>query len=203
MRKTLFTPNTAWVNMLRDKRLHTQAIELLSSLRLCANVPGQWAVQTAIGGYQSIKDLVRPGGRLHASRAAIIAGVARSKYLQLTPAPQGAMYSFIGVRPDVVPNFDDQSFAMDLLENRHVLVAPGSSFNVPYRNHFRITHLPLPDMLDEVFRRIEEQLDSHVQASQGAVGGGTRRPRHSRRCADAKVHLNAIAACGVGQSERR
>jgi alanine-synthesizing transaminase len=148
---------------------YLQAIELLSSLRLCANVPGQWAVQTAIGGYQSIKDLVRPGGRLHASRAAIIAGVARSKYLQLTPAPQGAMYSFIGVRPDVVPNFDDQSFAMDLLENRHVLVAPGSSFNVPYRNHFRITHLPLPDMLDEVFRRIEEQLDAHVQASQGAV----------------------------------
>jgi alanine-synthesizing transaminase len=150
---------------------YLQAIELLSSLRLCANVPGQWAVQTAIGGYQSIKDLVRPGGRLHASRAAIIAGVARSKYLQLTPAPQGAMYSFIGVRPDVVPNFDDQSFAMDLLENRHVLVAPGSSFNVPYRNHFRITHLPLPDMLDEVFRRLEEQLDAHVQASQGAVGG--------------------------------
>jgi alanine-synthesizing transaminase len=148
---------------------YLQAIELLSSLRLCANVPGQWAVQTAIGGYQSIKDLVRPGGRLHASRAAIIAGVARSKYLQLTPAPQGAMYSFIGVRSDVVPDFDDQSFAMDLLENRHVLVAPGSSFNVPYRNHFRITHLPLPDMLDEVFRRLEDQLDAHVQASQGAV----------------------------------
>jgi alanine-synthesizing transaminase len=150
---------------------YLQAIELLSSLRLCANVPGQWAVQTAIGGYQSIKDLVRPGGRLHASRAAIIAGVARSKYLQLSPAPQGAMYSFIGVRPDVVPHFDDQSFAMDLLENRHVLVAPGSSFNVPYRTHFRITHLPLPDMLDEVFRRLEDQLDAHVQASQGAVAG--------------------------------
>ena len=79
------------------------------------------------------------------------------------------MYSFIGVRPDVVPDFDDQTFAMDLLENRHVLVAPGSSFNVPYRNHFRITHLPLPDMLDEVFRRLEEQLDAHVQASAGAA----------------------------------
>ena len=152
---------------------YLQAIELLSSLRLCANVPGQWAVQTAIGGYQSIKDLVRPGGRLHASRAAIIDGVARSKYLQLSPAPRGAMYSFIAVRPDVVPVFDDQTFAMDLLENRHVLVAPGSSFNVPYRNHFRITHLPLPDMLAEVFRRLEEQLDAHVQALSGASAAAT------------------------------
>ena len=74
------------------------------------------------------------------------------------------MYSFIGVREDLVPAFDDQSFAMALLEQRHVLIAPGSSFNVPYRNHFRITHLPLPDTLDEVFRRIEDQLDAHVLA---------------------------------------
>ncbi|MFM7065787.1 MAG: aminotransferase class I/II-fold pyridoxal phosphate-dependent enzyme [Gammaproteobacteria bacterium] len=156
---------------------YLQAIELLSSLRLCPNVPGQWAVQTAIGGYQSIRDLVRPGGRLHASRAAIIAGVARSKYLQLAPPPQGAMYSFIGVRPEAAPAFDDMTFAMDLLETRHVLIAPGSSFNVSYRNHFLITHLPLPDTLDEVFRRIEEQLDAHVQAhAAGARGGEANRP---------------------------
>jgi alanine-synthesizing transaminase len=148
---------------------YLQAVELLSSLRLCANVPGQWAVQTAIGGYQSIKDLVRPGGRLHASRAAILAGVGRSKYLTLSPPPRGAMYSFIGVREDLVPAFDDQSFAMALLEQRHVLIAPGSSFNVPYRNHFRITHLPLPDTLDEVFRRIEDQLDAHVLANTGVA----------------------------------
>lgn len=151
---------------------YLQAMELLASLRLCANVPGQWAVQTAIGGYQSIRDLVRPGGRLHASRQAIIDAVAASRYLTLQPAPRGAMYSFIGVRTDVLPDFDDRTFAMELLETRHVLVAPGSSFNVPYRNHFRITHLPLPDMLGEVFRRIEEQLDTMAgQGGQAAVRG--------------------------------
>ena len=123
-----------------------------------------------------LRRLLRPGGRLHASRAAIIDGVARSKYLQLSPAPRGAMYSFIAVRPEVVPVFDDQSFAMDLLENRHVLVAPGSSFNVPYRNHFRITHLPLPDMLAEVFRRLEDQLDAHVQATTGTRAGSAAAP---------------------------
>ncbi len=134
-------------------------LELLSSLRLCSNVPGQWAVQTALGGYQSIRDLVGPGGRLHQSRQAIIDGVAHSKYLQLQP-PCGAMYAFVKVGRERLPDFDDQAFAMSLLENRHVLVAPGVSFNAPYRDHFRITNLPDPETLAVVFARIEEELDS-------------------------------------------
>jgi len=130
-------------------------------LRLCSNVPGQWAVQTALGGYQSIRELTRPGGRLYESRRTILDGVARSKYLRLS-RPMGALYSFVEVRGDVLPDFDDQSFALDLLENKHVLIAPGVSFNVPYRNCFRITNLPEPQVLATVFARIEELLDAQA-----------------------------------------
>lgn len=154
----------------REKaQAYLQGLELLSSLRLCSNVPGQWAVQTALGGYQSIRDLVSPGGRLHQSRQAIIDAVARSKYLGLT-APRGAMYAFLHVKQEQLPEFDDQAFAMDLLENRHVLVAPGVSFNTPYRNHFRITNLPDPETLRTVFERIEEELDSQSPGKAGGKG---------------------------------
>jgi alanine-synthesizing transaminase len=139
-------------------------LELLSSLRLCSNVPGQWAVQTALGGYQSIVELTRPGGRLYESRQAILEGVARSKYLKLS-RPMGALYAFVEVRSDALPEFDDQTFALDLLEKKHVLVAPGVSFNVAYRNAFRITNLPEPQVLATVFTRIDELLDA--QAADG------------------------------------
>jgi len=137
---------------------YLNGLELLSSLRLCSNVPGQWAVQTALGGYQSIRELTRPGGRLYESRQVILDGVAHSKYLRLA-RPMGALYAFVEVRTEVLPDFDDQLFALDLLENKHVLVAPGVSFNVPYRNCFRITNLPEPQVLATVFARIEEVLD--------------------------------------------
>jgi alanine-synthesizing transaminase len=142
---------------------YLSGLELLSSLRLCSNVPGQWAVQTALGGHQSIRELCRPGGRLHESRQAILDGVAGSRYLRLA-RPMGALYSFVEVRSDVLPDFDDQAFALDLLENKHVLVAPGVSFNVAYRNCFRITNLPEPQVLATVFARIEEVLDAQAAA---------------------------------------
>lgn len=133
------------------------AMELLAALRLCSNVPGQWAVQTALGGVQSIRDLVAPGGRLYQSRAAIIDCVAASPYLDLT-APQGAMYAFIRLRDEVASRIDDRRFAELLLNEKHVLVAPGSSFNTPYRNYFRITTLPDGDTLRDVFMRIDALL---------------------------------------------
>ena len=142
------------------------ALELLSSLRLCSNVLAQWAVQTALGGYQSIRELIAPGGRLHDSRAEILAAVARSRFLTLA-APGGAMYAFPGVAPSALPDFDDQQFALDLLEQKHVLVAPGVSFNVPYGNHFRITNLPDAATLREVFARIEDLLSGY--AARGAL----------------------------------
>jgi alanine-synthesizing transaminase len=146
---------------LESARDYLSALELLSSLRLCSNVPGQWAVQTALGGYQSILELTRPGGRLYESRQAIIDGVAHSKYLRLA-RPMGALYAFVEVRTELLPDFDDQAFALDLLEKKHVLVAPGVSFNVAYKNAFRITNLPEPQVLATVFSRIEELLEAQA-----------------------------------------
>ena len=141
---------------------YMHAVEMLASLRLCANVPSQWAVQTALGGYQSVERLTAPGGRLFESRQAVIEGVERSQYLSLVP-PQGAMYGFLRVNTDLIADFDDREFALQLLEKQHVLITPGSSFNVPYRDHFRITTLPSPDKFDRVFERLEAQLDEMSQ----------------------------------------
>ena len=138
---------------------YMHAVELLASLRLCASVPGQWAMQTALGGVQSIWQLTAPGGRLFESRQAIIDGVASSRFFSLT-APRGAMYAFVRVKPGMIKDFDDRRFAMELLEQKHVLIAPGTSFNVPYRDHFRITTLPDAKQIEEVFRRMEEVLES-------------------------------------------
>jgi alanine-synthesizing transaminase len=151
-----------WIVFSGDRenaRDYLHAVELVASLRLCANVPGQWAVQTALGGYQSILELTAPGGRLYQARQAIIEGVGRSRFLSLIE-PDGAMYAFPAVDTRLFKSFDDIGFAMELLESKHVLIAPGSSFNVPYRNHFRLTTLPDERKMHTVFERIEEVLES-------------------------------------------
>ena len=135
-------------------------LDLLASLRLCSNVPGQWAVQTALGGYQSLTTLIQPGGRLYQTRQVIIDEVVASKYLKLA-SPMGAMYAFVRVATEVLPDFNDEDFALDLLEQQHVLVAPGRSFNVPYQDHFRITLLPDERQMREVFKRINSLLKSY------------------------------------------
>jgi alanine-synthesizing transaminase len=89
----------------------------------------------------------------------VIRGVEASEYLKMV-VPGGSMYAFIGANTNELPEFDDQDFAMELLETQHVLVAPGSSFNVDYRNYFRVTLLPQAKIIDEVFRRIEKVLRS-------------------------------------------
>ncbi len=161
-----------WLSFSGEKehaREYLMGLDTIASLRLCANVMGQHAVQTALGGYQSIRDLVRPGGRLYQTRTAILEGCKRSKYLSVVP-PRGAMYAFVKVDTQKLPGFDDQKFALDLLERKHVLVAPGSSFNVPYRNHFRITLLPDEDTMTDVFQRMEELLDNYAdEAAAGAA----------------------------------
>ncbi len=142
---------------------YLHALELLSALRLCSNVPGQWAVQTALGGFQSIRELVAPGGKLFESRQAVIDAVARSEFLEMVP-PAGAMYAFPRVATERLPEFDDHQFALDLLEHKHVLVAPGVSFNVPFNDHFRLTTLPEPAIVNEALGRVEELLHSYVAA---------------------------------------
>ncbi len=151
---------TGWVYF-SGKRDHAgeylQCLEMLASLRLCANVPGQWAVQTALGGVQSIYELTAPEGRLGRQRRALVQALAGSRFL--TPErPTGALYAFVGVRTEGLRAFDDAEFAMTLLERQHVLIVPGSSFNVDYRDRFRITFLPDEATLATALHRIEATL---------------------------------------------
>jgi len=154
----------AFTGNLRGAGEYLSGLELLSSLRLCSNVPAQWAVQTALGGYQSIRELLAPNGRLYESRRAILEATSSSRFLQLAP-PKGSMYAFVRVKTEEIPDFDDQAFALDLLEQKHVLLAPGTSFNVPYRDHFRTTLLPEAALLKKVFARIEDLLASYAARS--------------------------------------
>lgn len=154
-----------WVSFSGERahaREYLEALELLASLRLCANVPGQFAVQTALGGRQSILDLTARGGRLYETRRALCEAIDKSKYMSVVP-PRGAMYAFVKVDASSFKQpFDDQAFALDLLEQKHVLVAPGSSFNVPYQDHFRVTLLPEPKQMAEVMRRIDDLLADYA-----------------------------------------
>ena len=137
------------------------AMDLLGALRLCANVPGQFAIDAALHGEDTIAPLCAPGGRLYETRRAVIDSIAASRHLELV-APAGALYAFPAVVGAAARGFDDHAFALELLETEDVLVVPGSSFNVPYRNHFRVTLLPEPAQVREVFARIERVLDRHV-----------------------------------------
>ncbi len=138
------------------------AMDLLGALRLCANVPGQFAIEAALFGADTIAPLCAPGGRLYETRRALIDSCAASEHLQLV-APQGALYGFPAVVGDAAHGFDDHAFALELLETQDVLIVPGSSFNVPYRNHFRVTLLPEADTLREVFVRIGRVLSRRAE----------------------------------------
>lgn len=148
---------------------YERGLDLLAALRLCSNVPAQWAVAPAIHGPDSASVLTAPGGRLHASRRAVMEAVATSAFLSLEK-PMGALYAFPGVDRTLIPGFDDHAFALRLLEEQSVLIVPGSSFNFGRRDHFRITLLPEAPVLTEVFRRIETTLAGMAEeAPQAAV----------------------------------
>ena len=141
------------------------AFDLLAALRLCGNVTGQWAIEPALQGADTIGALTRSGGRLYESRQAVLDAVARSEFLDVV-APTGALYAFPGIKSDLIESFDDEAFALHLLESEDVLIVPGSSFNVDYRNHFRITLLPEANVIADVFERIERALIRTAEASQ-------------------------------------
>ncbi|NKJ23189.1 aminotransferase class I/II-fold pyridoxal phosphate-dependent enzyme [Dyella sp. SG609] len=157
-----------WMSLSGDpSRTHDyrDALQLLAALRLCANVTAQWAVRPALESKPTIGALTSPGGRLHEARRMILEGVAQSEFLDLV-APGGALYAFPRVRADRVPHFDDNAFALRLLEEESVLVVPGSSFNVPASRHLRLTLLPPPEQLREVFVRIERVLARMAEGQQ-------------------------------------
>jgi alanine-synthesizing transaminase len=139
------------------------AMDLLGALRLCANVPGQYAVEAAVNGPDTISALCAPGGRLYETRRAVIEACAASEHLELV-APAGALYAFPAVVGAAAKGFDDHDFALELMETEGVLVVPGSSFNVPYRNHFRVTLLPEAETMREVFARIDRVLTRRAEA---------------------------------------
>ncbi|WP_341685895.1 pyridoxal phosphate-dependent aminotransferase [Limnohabitans sp.] len=150
-----------WMVLSGDKRPATDFIEglnMLSNMRLCANVPGQWAVQTALGGYQSIKELVGEGGRLRKQRdlayelITSIPGVSCVR-------PQAALYMFPRLDPKVYPIADDQRFFLDMLEETKVMLVQGTGFNWPEPDHFRIVFLPHEDDLREAIGRVAKFLE--------------------------------------------
>jgi alanine-synthesizing transaminase len=149
-----------WMSLSGDPaRTHDyrDALQLLAALRLCANVTAQWAVMPALQDAGTIDALTAPHGRLHDARQAVIEGAAASAYLDLV-TPGGALYAFPRVRTDRIADFDDNAFALRLLEEESVLVVPGCSFNVPNSRHVRLTLLPPPTQLREVFTRMERVL---------------------------------------------
>lgn len=155
-----------WLSLSGDPartREYRDALQLLAALRLCANVTAQWAVIPALQDAPTINALTSSGGRLHEARRAVLAGVASSQYLDVV-TPGGALYAFPRVRSDLMPEFDDNAFALRLLEEESVLIVPGSSFNVPDSRHMRITLLPQPAQLSEVFVRMERVLERMAAA---------------------------------------
>ncbi|MGI4814056.1 MAG: pyridoxal phosphate-dependent aminotransferase [Janthinobacterium lividum] len=152
-----------WMIVSGDKRHASDYIEglnMLASMRLCANVPGQFAIQTALGGRQSIEDLIKPGGRLYRQR--------QIAYDQLTAIPgvsvvkpQAALYMFPRLDPAVYPIADDQQFILELLREQHVLVVQGTGFNWSNPDHFRVVFLPNSDDLTDSIGRIGKFLDNY------------------------------------------
>jgi alanine-synthesizing transaminase len=136
---------------------YLEGLTILANMRLCANVPAQHAVQVALGGRQSIRDLVLPGGRLLAQRDAALAALAEIPGVSCA-RPQGAMYVFPRLDPERYPIKDDQRFVLEFLRSKHVLVVQGSGFNWPNPDHLRIVTLPRSDDLTDAIGRLGEFL---------------------------------------------
>ncbi|PIF77998.1 alanine-synthesizing transaminase [Variovorax sp. 54] len=152
-----------WLVVSGDKRSardYIEGLNMLSNMRLCANVPGQWAIQTALGGYQSINDLVGEGGRLRRQRdlayelITAIPGVSCVK-------PSAALYMFPKLDPAVYPIADDRQFFLELLKETRVMLVQGTGFNWATPDHFRIVFLPHEDDLREAINRIAKFLEQY------------------------------------------
>ncbi len=154
---------TGWMLLSGNReraRDYIEGLEILSSMRLCANVPAQHAIQSALGGYQSIEDLIRPGGRLHRQRElawqqlTAIPGVSCVK-------PGGALYMFPKLDPAVYPVADDEEFALQLLRQEKVLIVQGSGFNLADPQHFRLVFLPHEEDLAAAIEKIAHFLHGY------------------------------------------
>ncbi|MGO3741736.1 pyridoxal phosphate-dependent aminotransferase [Kerstersia sp.] len=186
-----------WMVVSGDKqnaRDYIEGLNMLANMRLCSNVPGQWAIQTALGGYQSINDLVCEGGRLRRQRdlayemLTAIPGVSCVK-------PQAALYMFPRLDPDIYPIQDDRQFFLELLEATRVMLVQGTGFNWPSPDHFRMVFLPHEPDLKEAITRIADFLAKYRArtAQQKALQGGTAAPAGKKK--------SAAAATAAAQAE--
>lgn len=143
-------------------RDYIEGIDILTTMRLCANVPAQQAIQTSLGGYQSISDLVKPGGRLHEQRDITYERINQISGLSCVK-PNGALYAFVKIDAARFNITDDTQFALDLLKREKVLLVQGSGFNWPEPDHFRVVFLPEPMLLRETMDRMEHFMATYIQ----------------------------------------
>ena len=156
----------AWMVMTGPRKHATSYIEginMLTNMRLCANVPAQHAIQTALGGRQSIKDLVLPGGRLLEQRDAAVTALEKIPGVSCVK-PRGALYVFPKLDPHVYPIADDRKFVLEFLRSEHVLVVQGTGFNWPSTDHLRIVTLPYAKDLTEAIGRLGNFLSKYDPA---------------------------------------
>lgn len=139
---------------------YIEGLNMLSSMRLCSNTPGQLAIQTALGGYQSIDDLVGPGGRLYRQRDRAYELLTKIPGVSVVK-PKAALYMFPRLDPEMYPIDDDQQFACELLAEEKVLIVQGTGFNWPGNDHFRLVFLPNVDDLHEAIGRIARFLERY------------------------------------------
>lgn len=137
-------------------------IHILASMRLCANVPAQHAIQTSLGGYQSIEDLIKPGGRLYEQREIVYKRLNEIPGISCTK-PAGALYAFPKIDAKRFNITDDTQFALDFLKRERVLVVQGTGFNYPEQDHFRIVFLPEPMELNETMDRLQRFMSTYIQ----------------------------------------
>ncbi len=128
-------------------RDYVEGLNILASMRLCANVPAQHAIQTALGGYQSIDDLIVPGGRLYEQRALAYEALNQMPGVSCVK-PQGALYFFLRLDPEIYPITDDRQVVLELLRQEHLLLVEGTAFNWPQPDHLRLVFLPHRDELE-------------------------------------------------------
>ncbi len=151
-----------WVMISGPRHLATDFLEgltLLANMRMCANVPAQHAIQTALGGYQSVKELTVPGGRFY-EQSKLAARLLNDIPGVSCVEPTGALYCFPRLDPEVYPIADDEAFVIDLLRTKRLLVTHGTGFNWPEPDHFRLVTLPNVEVLTEAIGRIADYLET-------------------------------------------
>jgi alanine-synthesizing transaminase len=142
---------------------YVEGLDMLANMRLCPNMPSQFCVQTALGGYQSVKELLLPGGRLREQRDAAFNLVSGIPGLS-TVKPRGALYCFPKIDTKRFNITDDEKFMLDLLREKHLLLVHGTGFNWKDPAHFRIVFLPDKDTLTDAMRRLSAFLENYQQA---------------------------------------